>query len=345
MGILWRIVLIAVLPLSCEFQVVAGQQPVAPSTQETGTIQGHVYGADTNAPIRAAALILKIAQPGKALNAGDVTDFSAVVAVGSSHLDGSFSFIRLKPGRYYLMASALGYLTPVPEEETKAVTPDVSLTKKNDPATSRNPLLIDLGPAQTVQADFQLERGASIEGRILYDDGSPMTSTVVKALRKALDGSWKEFFNGIGLTTTDDLGRYRIAGLQPGEYVVGADAMITTDSVFKADQMEPERSSMTHFHVYSGNVFDEKDATSFKLTRGEERYGEDLIFRASALHNVAGIVVAQQDGHPLPDAHVELDAATDGRAVDSVNVLNSSGVFRLEFVPEGRYTLKGTGGK
>lgn len=302
--------------------------------QNTGTIEGHVYGADTNEPLRIGSVQLKITPPVKESGVG----WGAVcgcAATATLRLDGSFVFPQVRPGRYLVYASAPGYLSPFDSPE--------SSSQGGGKPVSVNPISVELGPDQTVRANFELQRGAAVEGRVLFDDGSPVASAMVHALKKGKDGKWAEVQAG-RLSLTDDRGRYRISGLAAGEYLIKADLSIAPDLVADTSVMAASRFEITTRAVYSGGVFDEKAATPFKLTRGEERTGEDLTFRASALHTVSGIVVTQPDGDPVADAKVEIDAA-DGVVVETVHVLDASGTFRFEYVPEGQYTLKVSGAR
>jgi hypothetical protein len=244
-------------------------------------------------------------------------------------------FPQVRPGRYLLYASAPGYVSPFDSPE--------SSSRSGGQPVAANPVLVQLGPDQTVRANFELQRGADVEGQVLFDDGNPLASVMVKALKKGADGKWTEVKAG-RLSLTDDRGHYRISGLAAGEYLIEADMSIAPDLVMDKNVMAESRFEITKRAVYSGSVFDEKSATPFKLTRGEERTGEDLTFRASALHTVSGVVVAQPDAHPVPDAKVGIDAA-DGGVVEAVHVLDASGTFRFEYVPEGQYTLKVSGAR
>ncbi|MFZ0661100.1 MAG: carboxypeptidase regulatory-like domain-containing protein [Acidobacteriaceae bacterium] len=335
------------LSLACTLPAVVARTS---SAQDTGTIVGHVYGADTNAPIRIGNVLLRIAPVGKRAH-GDKAggeNGQASAAQADLYLDGSFSFAHVKPGRYSLYASAPGYLSAFNGEGTGAASSTGDAGQSTDRTTAANPVMVELGPNQTVRVDFELERGAAVEGQVLFDDGSPVAAILVKALKKASDGKWKEVQVGPGTgifgPVTDDRGHYRISGLGAGEYLIEADVGMAPDNVMDTSVMEETRFSYMTRAVYSGNVFERKDATPFKLTRGEELAGEDLTFRASALHRVSGVVVAREDGHPIPDAKVEIDAA-DGGVVEAVHVLDASGTFQFEFVPEGRYTLKVSGAR
>lgn len=319
--------------------------PHGASAQATGTIQGHVYGSDTNEPIRAAHLVLKSAKNGEEPPLGQPGEATGEVAMGNSHLDGSFSFSHLQPGRYFIYATAPGYLEPSHREQVKQQASPAK--QERDQSVALNPVEADVVANQTVQVNFQLERGAAVEGRVLFDDGSPMAGAQVTALKMDSTGKWKElprWQDQIAPDFTNDLGYYRIAGLPAGKYLVEADLRLDANHVFKTNLMDASRTSLSFFSIYSGSSFEEKDATPFKLTRGEDRTGEDLTFRASALHRVSGVVVAQEDGHPIPDAKVEIDTA-DGQAVDSTEVLDASGAFQFEFVPEGHYTIKVSGAR
>ena len=302
--------------------------------QDTGTIAGHVYGADTNGPIRIGNVLLKVAPSGKEsrakANAGWMANVFGGAARATLRLDGSFVFSHVRPGQYLLYASAPGYVNPFDSPE--------SSSQSGGQPVAANPVLVQLGPNQTIQANFELQRGAAVEGQVLFDDGSPLASVIVRALKKSADGKWTEVQAG-RISFTDDRGHYRVSGLAAGEYLIEADMSIAPDLVMNKNVMAESRFEITTRAVYSGSVFDEKDGTPFKLTGGEERTGEDLTFRASALYTVSGVVAAQPDGHPVPHAKVQIDAA-DGRVVETVHVLDGNGTFRFEFVPEGHYVLR-----
>lgn len=324
---LCRAILCSCVSLACVLPAIVARTSFA---QDTGTIEGHVYAADTNAPLRIGNVELKVASPAKESRVG----WGAVcgcAATATLRLDGSFVFPQVRPGRYLLYASSAGYVSPFDSPE--------SSSQSGGQPVAANPVLVQVGPNQTVRANFELQRGAAVEGQVLFDDGSPVASVMVKILRKRAGGKWTEVQPAGMPSFTDDRGHYRISGLAAGEYLIKADMSIAPDMVTDKSVMAESRFEITTRAVYSGSVFDEKSATPFKVTRGEERTGEDLTFRAAALHTVSGVVVAQPDGHPLPDAKIEMDAA-DGGVVETVHVLDASGAFRFEYVPEGQYTMK-----
>jgi hypothetical protein len=66
--------------------------------------------------------------------------------------------------------------------------------------------------------DFAMLRGGVISGRIVDDVGEPVPSAMVQAIRSRQFETGS--FNMAGTASTDDLGQFRLHGLQPGEYTV-----------------------------------------------------------------------------------------------------------------------------
>jgi hypothetical protein len=60
--VLCRAILCVCVPLACVTPAIVARTSFA---QDTGMIEGHVYGADTNGPLRVGNVLLKIAPAGK----------------------------------------------------------------------------------------------------------------------------------------------------------------------------------------------------------------------------------------------------------------------------------------
>jgi protocatechuate 3,4-dioxygenase beta subunit len=73
--------------------------------------------------------------------------------------------------------------------------------------------------------DFVLPRGAVIAGRITDEFGEPVADAMVQAMRfQFYNGQRRLAPTGRG-AQTDDIGQYRLHGLQPGDYLVSARVM------------------------------------------------------------------------------------------------------------------------
>jgi hypothetical protein len=69
------------------------------------------------------------------------------------------------------------------------------------------------------RANIELWKPGAITGRVLDEHGDPVVGVFVRVLRKLLVAGRPQLAAGI-VTTTDDRGVYRLAGLSPGTYLV-----------------------------------------------------------------------------------------------------------------------------
>ena len=80
---------------------------------------------------------------------------------------------------------------------------------------------IEIGDGQQARITIAMQRGAAIEGRITMQDGEPAAGLNVSAVRLGY-GPYGKKPVAIRQTVSDDLGRFRIHTLTPGEYYVQA---------------------------------------------------------------------------------------------------------------------------
>jgi Carboxypeptidase regulatory-like domain len=311
----------------------------------TGTVTGHVYCADTNAPARMASVQLKRvkdAKSGAVAHAGPSV-YAPVGGVVETALDGSFVIPNVPPGSYYVAVTAAGYLSSHPNDE------DTNDPEPQPPA-GRSPVLtprVDVQADQSASIDVRIERGAAVSGAIRFDDGSPAAGVIVVVLHKSKDkwvasptGDFGAFAMPSSLMT-DDLGHYRIGGLRADEYIVQATLNhmdLTPAGPDGSDFSGALRSSLA---IYSGDTTHRSDAVPFKLGTGEERNSEDIAIPLSKLHSISGVVTAVSDGHAINNGHLEIEDPQDKESIVQAE-LNKDGAFHLEGVPEGSYLLRVT---
>ena len=307
----------------------------------TGTVTGHVYCADTNAPARGASVQLEPAKDVEDRGAGRPFQYSGPPPGGivQTAFDGSFTFSAVSPGSYYVIVSASGYLSPRAHGE------DFDDAEPPPPA-GQPPLVIpkvDVQADQAANIDVRLERGAAVSGTVRFDDGSPASGVRVMVLHKSKDKWVGSQFAGIivggNMDNTDDLGRYRISGLRDREYLV--EAMLNrvdmlTEGGHSAGLRGVQRSS---FMIYSGDTAHIRDAVPFKLGAGEEHTGEDITIPLSKFHTINGVVTAAIDGHSINHAFIQITNADDKETIASAEAA-SDGTFRIDCVPEGSYLLR-----
>ena len=174
---------------------VPRDRPAAPrSATGTGAISGRmmVMLATGPAPVRRARVVLDSA----ALKQPLTTD---------TDTEGRYRFTELPPGAMRIRGEKAG-VVPRIADPRRAFEP---------------PAPIDLKAGQSMTVDLAMQPGAALEGRILKENGDPAANMIVSAVRMAYD------VNGRRPTAarqgrTDDLGRFRVHTLPPGEYRIDA---------------------------------------------------------------------------------------------------------------------------
>ena len=174
------------------------RDPATPIATGTARIRGRVVAAD-GTPLRRATVRLNAAEV--RVNRSATTD-----------ADGRYEVANLPAGRYSISVSRNGY---------------VSLQfGQQRPFEPGRPL--DLGDGQLMdRIDFALPRGSVIAGRVTDELGEPMASVRVQAMRyQYLPTGQRQLvpvMMGPGFNlVTNDLGEFRLYGLMPGTYLVGA---------------------------------------------------------------------------------------------------------------------------
>jgi hypothetical protein len=328
----WPLLLIALSTLTA-----TAQSSAKPGN---GTVTGHVYCADTNAPARMARVRLESANDPQ-LHEGRNPNPSSDMPVGGivqTAIDGSFVIPNVPPGRYYVVPALPGYLSP----RLNAEDDDDALRAA---ATGQPPVIIpkvDVQADQAASIDVRLERGAAVSGTIRFDDGSPAVGIHIGLVRigqRKEKTSNSEDVGVRGNETTNDLGRYRISGEREGEYMVEA-LLSHVDLVPTANRGTPFSDTLRSvLIVYSGDATRKSAAASFKLSPGEERTGEDITLPLGKLHTISGVVTAAGDGHPINSGNLALMSPEDKELVTDAEI-SSDGTFHIEAVPEGSYTLR-----
>ena len=363
-----------------------------------GTVTGRVVFADTNGPARFAKVLLKAAKPsadanddlfaalGNAsndskkpkLSAEDQAQMSEAKAASAKFMaaisdrmlaatiaaDGTYLFTNVKAGTYYVHAQAPGYVDPLSQfSDEDFASADPAIRKK----------IADVAPTITVngteqaRADLRLERGASISGRVLYDDGTPAAGWTVRTLHDAPAGTPQSLGLGIDLadidlnhitevSQTDDTGHFRISGLPAGDYLL--EARLTTAALGHS-AFNPIASNAGNpfgsanmagmmglkLTVYSGNAVRRADATAVKVGTGEDRSGYDITMPLHTMHSIGGVVRAKADAHTVNSGTVDLTAqAADGKPDASIHLtanIQPDGSFHFDYIPgPATYTIK-----
>ncbi len=165
------------------FAVPAIVVSLAASVQLEGTV--YLRGGDNRIPLAGAFVAVRSAERGP---------FLVTVRTDSK---GRYRIVNLRPQRLVVSASRPGYYTQLVGGRTGSEVPlDCS------------------GGCSYAGIDFELIPGAVVSGVVLDRFGHPVERVSVSVAVRGRGGS--------KTTITDDRGRFRVAGLRPGDYVVRA---------------------------------------------------------------------------------------------------------------------------
>ncbi|HEX3437110.1 MAG TPA: carboxypeptidase-like regulatory domain-containing protein, partial [Pseudacidobacterium sp.] len=330
------------LLLSCCVAISSAQQLSSDKAAPTTTVSGHVYCGDTNAPARMATVMLEpVSEASGTSHASGHESVSTYAPAVQTLLDGSFSMQHVAPGTYYVIASLPGYVSPLGALAVSATDiekPDDSLKEQIAKGVPRIKVQANL-PASI---DITLERGASVSGTVLYDDGSPAVGLEVHLLVRKKDKWTPMQSSPFDMSIrTDDRGAYRINGLPALEFLTEVDLRLTKITYeFGGGGTGMSFESGYSLSIYSGSRWRQKDATPFSPKPGEDRTGEDIQIPISQLHNIRGTITAVRDGHVVNGGKVSLLYADDKTEALSTNLMRDDNGFAFIFVPEGDYILR-----
>jgi hypothetical protein len=317
----------------------------APQTvPASGSITGHVYCSDTNAPARLAKVTLMpipedVGPVEKETHHPQRTLYTPIQTL----LDGGFTMPHVEPGYYYLVVQYPGYVSPVSQ-----------LTREDlaHPSLDMQKFIASVLPSVSVASnrvtttDIHIQRGAAIRGTIRYDDGNPAPDLDIRVLRKDKTDHWKLIPNLA--SSSDDEGQYRIIGLPAGDYILQTDLALQdqlTDYLFgSSDSSGGSYSSYSKYNlpIFSGGATRQSDAKHIKLGDGEDDAGEDIVIPISKLHSITGNITQARTGRVINAGTVDLLYPDDNSKAASAKVDKDDSTFHFDFIPEGNYILKVT---
>jgi hypothetical protein len=272
----------------------AAQEPPFADDAPRYSLEGLVINSVTGAPIP-GALVHEFSNGNRAVRAG---------------ADGKFHFRGLPAGSVTLRAGKPGYFDPT---EDQPAMPAQSVTV----GPNADPVVLKLIPE------------GIIFGRITGQDGEPIQGLQVRAeARQVLNGRRTRV--ALGMATTDDEGRFRLANLRREKYFVSASLK---------NQGESEDVSLSARLVGYGTVFypgatDSASAVAIDLTPGQHVEINFQMVRRQ-LYRVSGRVI----GAPEPRNVALAVFDPDGQNIGQFAVDAATGRFTAEGLPGGACVL------
>jgi hypothetical protein len=310
-------------------------QPARRDQPGAGSISGHVQAAGTGAPVQGTSVVLVTApvveshSSGRSLEPGRFDGRSAV-----TDASGAFSFTGVAPGAYRLIVSPAFH-------QGRYLPAGHGASRPND-----------AGRTITVRAGedirelmLTLPTGVAIEGHVVDEAGEPLSRMPVIAAR-VMPGSDVVQRIGHEPAATDDLGRYRIYGLEPGEYVVAVEGRSMPVARAAQPGMRPsltEEELLAFLTTFHPSTLVEASAQRIQLTPGRDAVGVDIAVVRARRFRVSGLVLDSQ-GVPLASANGSLSRAGGLSAKSLGFTSDAAGRFTLPAVEPGEYTLAVGGG-
>ena len=314
----------AVWPLAAAFALLA-QSPPLPQTpprdrpeppRGTASISGRILASDTGLPLGGGAVALML------LRSTDEGGSSAPARWGGrADATGRFVFTNLPAGRYSLFAG------PPVFKDMYLSTPTSRFG-----VPSAGPLVISLADGESRKdVDVRLPRAGALSGRVLDEQNQPLMRVQVRVLGRPYPG--REFTSmGYG-EMTDDQGRYRLPGLQPGDYYVQAEGM------HPAGPSSPdEESREAYVPTFYPGTPNQAEASLLSLGIGEEITDLDIRLVRGRTFKISGLVL-DAEGKPAGGAQVSVSFGSPGRGMNSGHVARADGTFEFVTLPPGDYVL------
>jgi hypothetical protein len=333
----------------------ARPQPDAAVPAPTGRISGHVVAGDNGRPVKRARVFINAAElPG---GRGLLTDDS-----------GTFEFTELPAGRYTVTASKSGFVS-------------LSFGQRR-PLQAGTPLQLGDGQ-QLKNVDFQLPRGSVIGGHVMDEDGEPMAGVMVRVMRyQYLQGDRRltpagtaqtddkgafrvwglmpgdYYVNAIARVNLPAFGGGRGApggrgggpfgGGPGGGFAVQAGAIAALGGGNLAGLIGGNESdSVNYAPTYYPGVSSINDARPITVGLSQELLDVNFGMQLVPMSRLSGRVT-NPDGSPVTSGTVNLmlDASAARGNQLGANFggrINWDGVFAINSVPPGRYTLRARG--
>jgi hypothetical protein len=286
------------------------------------SIAGMVVTLAGSAPVKSAKVQLQ-----------SMDERSHIISIATD-VGGRFSLKGVAPGSYRLSVSKNNF-----------VEQQYGQRKPGDPGS-----ILTLRAGQDLKdLLFRLIPSAIISGRVIDDEGEPLPWAVVSALREVYSEGKRKLSTEASFQT-NDLGEFRIFGLQPGKYFISVSYRSGKDDGdtrvrWQQPEETPNASELGYVRLYYPGTPDPARASSLIVKAGDEIPAVEILMRKVRVFRVRGRVLnlipaAARRGRPVnlslaPKASsLEIDDGEQQIIADA-----KDGSFEIRDVLPGSYVL------
>jgi hypothetical protein len=297
-------------------------QPAPPATkpEDLCALSGQVLNAVTGEPLRRASIVLMRADvtPGEA---GLPLTYST-----SSNANGQFSMKDIEPGKYRLNVTRNGFVQFVYGARS-AMRPGTTLT------LIRHQRMTDMS--------LKLTPHAVITGRILDDEGEPLSNVRIMLQGYRYMQGRKQLTMTGGGGSTNDLGEFRLFGIAPGKYFLSATpvAMNFSYAIDRSATPGPEEDFVA---TYYPGTLDPSSAAQLDVAAGAQVRGIDMVLSRTRTVRVKGRVIHGLAGRPNVQVMLAPRNQMGFMGVMRGAPLDPAGNFEIRNVTPGAYILTAT---
>jgi protocatechuate 3,4-dioxygenase beta subunit len=298
-------------------------------SQKTASISGTVLQANTRAPLKNIDVSIF------RTDAAEPEDAETSTSAHTARTDekGHFEFSRLAPGPYYIKTSHAG----------------MALKSHH----WQEGVLVTLEAGKPQSLDLLMLPTAVITGQIMNEEGEPMQQASVLAMRYGYTATGRQLTEA-GTATSDDEGRFRLFGLQPGSYLIAANA---AENNFDGGIMTPAYTSnsaapskqvpTTYTTTYYPNETSPERATPIVVKAGDAAQANFTLTRVRA-YSVSGTVSGMPAAKPEDDKPEQnfrmVTAMREGSFMPAgMSFAGKDSSFKFRALPAGRYKIVAMG--
>jgi len=302
-------------------------------SQKTASISGTVLQANTRAPLKNVEVAL-VRTPSGDLGENDDESSSAPELTVKTDEKGHFEVSKLAPGPYFIKASRAGLMLKSHHRL------DVVLVN------------LEAGKSQTL--DLLMLPTAVIAGQVLNEEGEPMQHVSVMAMRYQYTTAGRQLTHA-ATASSDDEGRFRLFGLQPGSYLVSASPL--GGGGFAGGMMAfagtsnsaaPSNKNQTAYTTtYYPNELSPEHATPVVVKTGDAGQANFTLTRVRAYSvsgTVAGLPAAKSENDKPDENFRMIMAMKEGSFMPaSMAFAGKDSSFKFSALPAGRYKIVAMG--
>jgi protocatechuate 3,4-dioxygenase beta subunit len=317
------LLVVSFLAFPCAFPQERATPQTAPAQSAAGEpaiIEGRVLNSLTGEPLRKASLTLMRA------GMGSVGPAPPENRIEITDPEGKFRFENLQPGRYMLSGEKAGFVRQQYGSRAAQMGPGTALT---------------LTAGQKLAGlEFKLTPQAVISGKVLDEDGEPLTRVSVQVLRKS---SYAGRSVGMMGASTNDIGEFRLANLGPGTYVIRADYRRMMFAGAVRSQAADEDGVQDYVPTYYPGTTEADAAVPITVAAGQEVPGVTLRMQKARVYRVRGKVLGVGSD---PSSRIQVSLVPQRRSGvmgmvfgGGGGAVRPDGTFELASVQPGSYQL------